>query len=83
MACGLPVIGGDSPGIRELICHKETGYLCGCDAPSIREAIQEVLADPKLRTDMGRNAREYVVTNYSLDKIVESECALLKETARL
>jgi Glycosyl transferases group 1 len=83
MACGLPVIGADSPGIRELIRHGETGYLCGGDPASIREAIQELLARPTLRARLGRNARQYVLENYSLDRIAELELALLKEAARL
>jgi glycosyltransferase involved in cell wall biosynthesis len=83
MACGLPVIGADSPGIREIIHHEETGYLCNIDPAGIRKAIQELLASPTLRARMGQNAREYVIGNYSLDKIAESELALLMETARL
>ncbi len=83
MACGLPVIGADSPGIRELIRHGETGYSCGCDPASIREAIQELLARPTMRARVGRNARQYVRENYSLDRIAELEVALLKEAARL
>ena len=40
MACGLPVIGTDVRGIRELIRHGVTGWLCGTDSASIRAAIQ-------------------------------------------
>ena len=83
MACGLPVIGADSPGIRELIRHEETGYLCAGDPASIRNAIQDLLARPTLAARMGRNARQYVMGNYALDRIAESEVALLEETARL
>ncbi len=83
MACGLPVIGADSPGIRELIRHGETGYLCGSDPASIRNAIQELLASPTLGARMGPNARQYVMANYSLDRIAGLELALLKEVARL
>jgi len=81
MACGLPVIGADSPGIRELIRHRETGYLCRGDATSIRSAIQDLLAHPDLCDRMGRNARAYILGNFSLDRIVESEAALLTELA--
>jgi glycosyltransferase involved in cell wall biosynthesis len=82
MSCGLPVIGADSPGIRELIRHEETGYLCSGDPAGIRKAIQKLLASPSLRAKMGHHAREYVMENYSLDKIVELELTLLKEAAR-
>jgi glycosyltransferase involved in cell wall biosynthesis len=79
MACGLPVIGADSPGIRELICHGETGWLCGTDSASIRTAIQLLLADAALRQRLGRNARRFVEENFTLDRIVEMELALLRE----
>lgn len=79
MACGRPVIGTDVPGIRELIKHRETGYLCGTSAEEIRTAIQEVLADAELRARMGRNAREFVVEHFALERVVEMELALLQE----
>ncbi len=79
MACGLPVIGADSPGIRELIRHGETGYLCATEPAAIRHAIEELIARPALRARMGHNARQYVLANYSLDRILESELALLED----
>jgi glycosyltransferase involved in cell wall biosynthesis len=79
MACGLPVIGADSPGIRDLIRHGETGWLCGTDPDSIRAAIQTLLADAALRERLGRNARRFVVENFALDRIVEMELAVLRE----
>lgn len=39
MACGLPVIGTNVPGVRELIVHGKTGLLCSPDSDSIRNAI--------------------------------------------
>jgi glycosyltransferase involved in cell wall biosynthesis len=44
MACGLPVVVGDSPGIRQFIDHGHTGWLCGLEADAIRSAVQTVLA---------------------------------------
>jgi len=79
MACGLPVIGTDVPGIRELITHRETGYFCGTSPEEIKEAIKEVMADKELRERMGRNAREFVVKNFSLERILKMELELLQE----
>ncbi len=81
MACGVPVIGTDVPGIRELIYHRETGYLCGTSAEEIREAIVIVLSDKDLCTRMGSNARRFVVENFTLEQILEMELALLDELA--
>lgn len=79
MACGLPVIGTDVPGIRDLIVHRETGFLCGTSPAEIRQAIQEVLGDKALQERMGRKAREFVVEHFALDRIVSMEMALLDE----
>jgi len=82
MACAVPVIGADSPGIRPLIRHRETGYLCGTDASSLRQAISDLCNDSVLRDNLGTNAREYVVANFSVDRIVEMETAMLQEVIR-
>jgi glycosyltransferase involved in cell wall biosynthesis len=81
MACGLPVIGTDVAGIRELINHRENGYLCGTTAEEIRQAILDVLGDSGQMARMGRNAREFVVMHFALDRIVEMELELLEKLA--
>jgi glycosyltransferase involved in cell wall biosynthesis len=81
MACGLPVIGTDVPGIRELIVHGENGYLCGTRPEEIREAIRWMLSNGSHRTRMGSNARAFVVEHFTLDEMVEKELALLEELA--
>lgn len=81
MSCGLPVIGADVPGIRELIRHGETGWLCGTDPVSIRAAIQELLDRPQLRARLGDNARQFVVEHFALERVVEMELGLLRQVA--
>lgn len=76
MACGIPVIGGDSPGIREFVIHGETGYLCETSPMGIREAIATLLADEALRNRLGSTGREFVVRNFSLERVVDMELEL-------
>ena len=82
MACGLPVIGADVPGIRELIYHRETGYLCGTAPEEIREAIKYVFSDGKLCNHMGNNARDFVKEHFALERIVDMELTLLRELSK-
>lgn len=82
MACGLPVIGTDVPGIREIIKHGENGWLCGTDAMQIRHALKTVLGDTTLQKRLGENARQTVVDQFSLDRIVELELNLLEEMSQ-
>jgi len=79
MACGLPVIGAATPGIRDVIHHGTTGWLCGTDSDSIRAAIVHLLSNDELRSRLGTNARRYVETQCSLEHILQQELNLYHE----
>jgi len=78
MACGLPVIGSDVPGIHNLIQHGETGYMCDTSPEGVRQAIEEVIGDKELQDRLGQQARRFVVETASVEKILEKELALLR-----
>jgi glycosyltransferase involved in cell wall biosynthesis len=78
MAAGLPVIGRDAPGIRELIRHGETGLLAQGDAASFRDAAARLLADSELRQRLGWNARAFAREHFAFDKVLAAELALLR-----
>jgi len=80
MACGLPCLGCDVEGIKEIIIHKENGYLCQTEAVSIRKALVELLGDEMLRAKIGNNARQTILNDFSLEKIMEKELALYEKT---
>jgi glycosyltransferase involved in cell wall biosynthesis len=76
MACGLPVIGTNVEGIKEVIKHGENGILCDTDSGSIRKAITSVMEDEGLRKKLGKNARRTIEKGFSLEKLVEKELEL-------
>jgi glycosyltransferase involved in cell wall biosynthesis len=76
MACARPVVGTRVPGIQELIRHGETGLLCGTSPEELRASILELKQNPELRNRLGRNARAFVTSEFSLKHIVELETAL-------
>ena len=78
MACGIPIIGADSPGIRELIRDGETACLCGTEPESIRKTIKKLTASEPLRNTLSQNSRKFVTAHYSLENIVEKEHLLLQ-----
>ena len=54
MACGTPVVASDAGGLRELVHHGETGFLCRpSDPTALAEALGAVLGDPQLARRMG------------------------------
>ena len=71
MACGLPVIGTDVPGIRDLVRDGESGVLSGTSAAELRAAIETGLGDPALRRRLGQGARA-AVEPLSLERTVEA-----------
>lgn len=77
MACGLPVLGSDVPGIRDLIRHGETGWLCPPDVESLGTAVSYLMADPVLRRRLGDQARAYAVSAFSLPDVVQLETAVI------
>ena len=77
MACGVPVIGVNVRGISEVIEHGVTGYLCERSPEGVRQAISTVLGDDVLRESLGRNGREFVVQDLSIQRIIERELELL------
>ncbi|MCD4782183.1 MAG: glycosyltransferase family 4 protein [Candidatus Omnitrophica bacterium] len=77
MACGLPVIGTDVRGIREVINNKKNGYLCDTSVGSMKEAIMNVLENDELMDRMGRQARETIVEHYSVKSLAAKELSLL------
>jgi len=73
MSCGLPCIGTDVAGIKEIIKHKENGYLCDTDAASIKKAILDVLNNKRLKEKLSENARKTIVEHFSLESILKKE----------
>lgn len=79
-ANGTPVIGANIGAIPEFIEEGETGYLFEANnADSLRQVLQQALADPEALQRMGSHARRLVQERYSpeqyvikLEKILES-----------
>lgn len=59
-ACGVPVVGFESPQLRSLCVHGQTGYLVPRgDLRAAGEAVIELLRDPDLREEMGAVASRH------------------------
>lgn len=80
MSCGLPVIGTNVSGIRGVIKHGYNGWLCDTGVKDIRKAIKYLLSNPKLCKTLGKNARQYILDNVSLDRVFKMELQVLEST---
>lgn len=80
MACGKAVIGSRVGGIPDLIKNGKTGLLCGTKEDSIKSTVKHLLEETQLRENLGSNAREFVLKNFDLKKILKKEVDVLKST---
>jgi len=73
MSCGIACIGSDVWGIKNIIRHKENGFLCKTDSRSIKNAIIALYSDDRLREKIGINGRKFILNNCSLHTIAKKE----------
>jgi glycosyltransferase involved in cell wall biosynthesis len=79
-ACGLPVVAKAEGGVRETIIHDKTGLLVERDS-ALPDALNRVLQDKSLATQMRSAARENVERNWALDVAIDRLEAHLLEVA--
>ena len=82
MACGLPTVGTNVSGIKEVIINKSNGLLTKTDSASLRNSITKLLTNPKLREKLGHNARLYVEKRFDLKSLLKKEVQVLQQVAR-
>lgn len=71
MAAGLPVVASSVGGIPELVDHGITGCLIQPgDVEALRDALSKLLADGRLRTEMGVAGRNRIEQAYSIDRVM-------------
>lgn len=67
MASGCVVVTYDYIGMRELIKHEETGFLCKTPEEA-RKYIKQINSNPKLFDKVSEAARQFVLENCDLSK---------------
>mgnify|MGYP005840040219 CR=1 FL=1 len=81
MSCGLPCVGLDVPGTRDVIHHGRTGLLASADAVSLAKMLRQVLENRPFAQALGRQARLWVEKQYSAQGVMQQELALLLQIA--
>jgi glycosyltransferase involved in cell wall biosynthesis len=62
LACAKPTIVGDNPANRELFTHaRDVWMIPMADPLALAKAIEQLIASPRLCSDLGRNGRDLVV----------------------
>ncbi len=81
LACGLPVVGIDSPGVGDTIIDGENGFVCRNDLAAFTAKLTRLIVDTDLRMQMSHHARssalEYDIQRTS--RLVEQRYYALAE----
>jgi len=71
MACGVPVIASDLPGVRAVVRDSETGLLVKPrDVEGLKQAIEKILTDDVIRESYGISAVEHVENNKNIGQLI-------------
>ncbi|MDD5130188.1 MAG: glycosyltransferase family 4 protein [Candidatus Omnitrophica bacterium] len=80
MAQGVAPVGSAVGGIKTLIQDKVNGLLVApADAAALAQAIILLFGDPQLRGDLGSHAREFIINNFSKEKMVRETQGVYQE----
>ncbi|MFQ5577090.1 MAG: glycosyltransferase family 4 protein [Anaerolineae bacterium] len=83
MACGLPVVGTDAPGMNQLVSDGVNGYLVPLkDAAALADRIRRLLTDPHERARMGRESRKIAAHHFAWDVITRQYVQIYERVAQ-
>jgi len=72
LSCGTPVVAFDTSGLKDIVDHKQNGYLAPLyDTEEMARGISWVIENTERWEELSKNAREKVVKNFSLKKVAE------------
>lgn len=73
MACGLPIVATAISGNMDLVIPSENGLLVPReDAPALRDALCELIANPGRRRQMGEASRARAARSFELQRVLDS-----------
>jgi glycosyltransferase involved in cell wall biosynthesis len=79
MACGVPVAAFDTSGLKDIVDHKENGYLAKpFDPADLARGIRWILEDSDRLRRLGEAARAKAMRSFSSDVVASQYCALYR-----
>jgi glycosyltransferase involved in cell wall biosynthesis len=80
-SAGLPAVTTDTTGCPEIVRDGKTGFVVPYEASAMAERILELIDGPKLRREMGRNAREWILQTFNWDQMADRYADVFIEVA--
>lgn len=83
-ACGLPIVATDVGGNQEIVNPPHGGRLVRPRDPNaLANAMRELVENPSLRAELGRNARQHAVSHFSVEAMVDRYQQLYARTGQV
>ena len=80
MSCGLPAAATDVGDVRPILPEAQHRFLVSADGEDPESALarrlEEILSDPGLRTELGKQNRQRVLDRFSFSSMFEAYCGL-------
>lgn len=71
MACGTPVIVSSQGGTKETVINNKTGLVINMNQKNLTESIKRLVNNPKLTSNLAKNASIYATKSYSWENSVD------------
>lgn len=82
LAAGRPVVAYDFDGADEICLEGRTGFLVPTgEVAKVAERLQQLAANAGLRKQLGAAGREFVLQNFSVERLVEEQYRLYRRLA--
>jgi glycosyltransferase involved in cell wall biosynthesis len=82
-AAGAPIITTDTPGCRDTVIDRVSGFLCPLDAPAeLAAAMERLLEEPHRIVEMGRASRQLAVARFDRRIVIEETVRLYEDQLR-
>ena len=79
-SCGRAIVTTDTPGCREVVRNGENGFLVPLGNPrALARALDTLIRDPILRSNMGARGREIAVREFSEEMIFAETMSVYRE----
>jgi glycosyltransferase involved in cell wall biosynthesis len=83
MAHGIPVVASDVGGVRSLLGSGAGTVVAPRDEKALAEALQRLIDDPALRTDMGAKGRALTRGSLDVDAMREATLSAISDICKL
>lgn len=78
-ASGLPLVATPDAGLAETFIPETSGIAVGASPESVANALVRLARDAEVRRTMGRNARRYAESTFSMERHVSAMCETYDE----